>query len=111
MGRELDAQVAEKVFGLNTHPSPLDKHDLWITGRPNGRALPYYSTEIEPAFKVVAKMREMGYRFSMNNTNNDYTPWNAQFYKADRQGSAITESIPDSICLAALQAISERGEK
>lgn len=120
-GRELDALVAEKVFGATTIPdawgSPMRPGTCWTsdpTGHYTGRAvvtgvpIPYYSTDIAAAWTVVEKMPG---HFDLWQEHGGL--WAARFL----QGPTVIgetrriESAPLAICLAALKVIALSAEK
>jgi len=99
-GRELDALVAEKVFGwtgcavstggvkqnfecLYGHDPSRPERDYWF--------VPHYSTEIEPASRVILNMRE---RESLHMIDPEI--------KMDHHGPIL---LPHVICLVALKAL------
>lgn len=85
--RELDAEIAERVFGY-----AVKRHSLtrwWLMPNPDGNALvavPHYSTDEAAALRVDAKMAELGYRGRLNLDDGP-------------------DSVPLAICKAALKAL------
>lgn len=105
--RELDALVAEKVAGW-------DAGAMLRTGNPKvptAYSLPHYSTDILFAFRVVEKMRGLGWSFACT-LYEGKLPY-ASFCKLTVASSrnAEAESLPRAICEAALAALSTVGEK
>lgn len=124
-GRELDALVAEKVFG---HIVFKNKKGGWSLGEPDYydqygemclfNPLPEYSTEISAAWEVVDHLKDKTY------TNGPYTTssffeleyfngsWVAKFKKPipvkendSLLGVGHSENPTTAICLAALVAL------
>lgn len=111
-GRELDARIAERIFGytldyefadLHVPPAPhvkelRDGYDEW-------GMLPHYSTDIADAWLVVERFRADGYRVFINE-HLDATGFNAMFLSkhgvALRSLSRFAETAPLAICRAAL---------
>ena len=138
----LDALIAEHVFGeptdikelmflsINAEPgssgiSPEVFEACWAdpkwwghTPATQERArelyIRHYSTSISDAWRVVERMRELGYAVSFG-SDNRYADWGASFTQHDRcdackrTGSqnhyAEDESLPRAICLAALKSL------
>jgi hypothetical protein len=108
MTRELDAEIAEKVFGYtldyefaDTLGAPCvtelrDQYDEW-------GMLPHYSTEIDDAWYVVDKMRREGWRVSVSEVSDAL--WNCRFCPEDTAAYvfALADTPPLAICLAALK--------
>ena len=104
-GRELDALVAEKIFGF------VDLGPLQFAGlryqKPTtdgvvvlGR-LPYYSTDIAAAWQVVEKYR-CGFKLEFVDL---YRRWYCEFTINENLQSALAETSPHAICRAALLAV------
>ena len=105
--RELDALIAEKVFGW-THCAPNSPYDgevtgvFFGTGRPHGGGtipLPHYSTDISAAWEVVEKVGLL----------NEYLLgcWDDGIWVvSDVDGNWYADAVtaPLAICLAALKA-------
>lgn len=96
MTRELDAQVAEEVMGIDTSLAVIVDAEY---------KLPHYSSRIQDAWLVKEKMDEKGYTFYFEGDG-----W-ALFIHPDRDEwfDAESECDAESICLAALEAV--RGEQ
>lgn len=118
-GRELDALVAEKVMGI-TRPeplaSPIDSLSDEAFAR-STRALLLehpapYSTDIATAWTVVEKMREIDEGFTIM-FDKEEKQWRAGalWWRGYEQAewweprSAMSETAPHAICLAALKAV------
>ncbi len=107
-GRELDALIAEKVFGLSIwncpNLGPLIRRnggvdDLWY------EYLKEYSTSIEAAWEVYEKvLREywLGYYIRP-------CVWDRSTFPDGTPDNVVEgESIPHAICLAALKAVGNK---
>lgn len=129
-GRELDALVAEKVMGWAPFaPQVLDKLGFHFCspcdicgreGEPFEHCLPYFSTKIEAAWKVVEKVIELP-QFNDRHCYFNIQQHRAEFKEAEvemrlfelRDGEELLcgpyyvlgESAPHAICLAALKAV------
>lgn len=86
-GRELDALVAEKIFGWS-------KSDLEIN-----EDISHFSTDIAAAWEVVERLRSRGYRFEVRSQ-----PQGFWVYFGEEM-SAEAPTAPHAICLAALKAV------
>jgi hypothetical protein len=121
-GPELDALVAKEVIGYmvdfeeDRRPGPAG-HRVWfivVKGeRVRRAAIPKFSTDIDAAWKVAAKMRSRGEELSLHNENMvegapGTAAWTARFRKADEFATAATPSL--AICRAALLATRNRRE-
>lgn len=129
-GRELDAEVAEKVMGLVACGAWVQEWELgpfyWaerkctvhaacypadvsLRDQPTGfhatdTALPFFSTDIAAAWPVLEKMLARGYTASLD-MDPDSVPYVMQFWDAnDKMSHAVSKSLPLAICLAALAA-------
>lgn len=100
-GRELDALVAENVFGIeSTTISPTGIDVLVKKG--TVRPIPHYSTNIAAAWEVVERFSY----FTITQSKLDKELYHAEF--KGRLGEffiAEGESAPHAICLAALKAV------
>jgi hypothetical protein len=101
--RELDKQIAEKVFGLET----LDDGGPVACRQPRGSwaLCPFYSTAISDAWQVVEAMQKRGYDFSLQGSGYFYASFQCGGKKTGRYWS---EEMPEAICLAALSALDGR---
>jgi hypothetical protein len=119
-GPELDALVAKEVIGYTVdfeedrRTGPAG-HRVWfivVKGeRARRAAIPKFSTDIDAAWKVAAKMRSRGEELSLHNENMvedapGTAAWTARFRKADEFATAATPSL--AICRAALLATRNR---
>lgn len=119
--RELDVQIAERLFGIKKIFKPSD----YVAGRdalygsdepswiPSGKSprthmidatpIPCFSTDISAAMKVVEKMRELEYFPKLWAAQ----MWNVEFWTDGKFiASANEDSLPRAICEAALAALS-----
>lgn len=110
-GRELDALVAEKVFGMHRHPGcDLDDHlraECYGTGTEEGYGpVVDYSTDSAAAWQVVEKLTEL-HVVSVSCMLNKR--WRCEVVQAHSQRqtpvNAIADTAPLAICLAALKAV------
>jgi hypothetical protein len=118
-GRELDALVAERVFGAPYYWSdagseggtPLTGNIVpgfaeWQTVA-SGREIPPFSTDIAAAWDVLEAMRAGGWGGEL-----EYSPDGAgfriMFWRSGKTRDAcLQETAPLAICRAALKAVSE----
>lgn len=109
-GRELDALVAEKVFGF---PAPRDSHastevGYWTVDDKMFIPVPRFSTDIAAAWEVVEKLKRLGYKIGIDSSPNDKS---ACVVMEDDNGDWISiavetaETLPHAICRAALKAM------
>jgi hypothetical protein len=135
-GPDLDIAIAERVMGLipctslqhdhsAENPLPLPCHGTH-EAPDSGDQTPRYSESIEAAMQVVEKFIDMGGRVSMRGMRfvaegfaDEYKPgWRVNFYRFQRDAPAGTkfsfdaesESLPEAICLAALDAVGSKPE-
>jgi hypothetical protein len=116
-GRELDALVATKVFGLRVvtaaesqvsiarHLDPTDRFvEVDVAGVFCGmKGIRHYSTDIAAAWQVVEKMRSSGHLSDIN-TRSEYVE--CEFWTGNHtDGVASSDTAPHAICLAALKAL------
>lgn len=113
-GRELDALVAERVMGLEPWP---EQDPRWGVKAFKAKFVPYgqepkpceapsYSTDIAAAWEVVEKFQACA-RFERVFENGKQTGWWCELAgNGDdfQSSSAVAETLPLSICLAALKA-------
>lgn len=119
-GRELDAQVAEKVMGFRRLPMCGPNGEVFENWqRPHESEqwlrteLPHYSTEIAAAWEVVGKIGLVslingpdGWKCSFG-VRKDHKPgdfsssWEFSISQVDARGA----TAPHTICLAALKAV------
>ena len=101
-GWELDAEVAEKVMGVDMPRSFPEAYP------PQLRVDPPYSTDIEMAWYVVERMREQGWGFQLTNATNDGTDdWSVEYWPLTGGDTVLShaDTAPLCICLAALSAL------
>lgn len=129
-GPDLDALIAEKIFGWSEIQSVkaihgnqyqgYDPNDVpsQFTGYRPKRVVPQYSTDIAAAWKVVEKLN-LFEEYSLSKSIVGQFPgengkWKIETYELDSMGSlgemshftfAEAETAPLAICLAALKAI------
>lgn len=125
--RELDAWIAEHVFGKTVRPCrsnetfPPDgdsyENHGWtssdlaiVTGYQFDMPLPRYSTDIAAAWTVVEKMKEYGWAFALETTHNGdaCAVFNVGTYIGDDLSGprcVSADTAPMAICLAAKAAI------
>jgi hypothetical protein len=112
-GPELDAWIAEHLFGLmpNRGPFVTCPEDCDWPGNHRGKTLiPSYSGGIENAWRVVQRMRELRYTLLLNvapiSTNGWNGPCGACFFRdGNKAFAAETNSCPLSIALAVKRAL------
>ena len=115
-GRELDAMVAEKVMGwiwvkdnhgVHIEPGSVDDCDCKSHAGGN-ECLPYYSTNIAPAWEVVEKLAASEdwdeHPFEIHKNYNFKPTWTASFDDYTHEGWSEV-SAAHAICLAALKAV------
>lgn len=113
-GKELDALIAEKIFGEDQTPRDVDSGHT-IPHFPKV-FIPYiprnYSTDIAAAWEVVNHMRNKHWRDVLTLFSPEQecaTPWRAffskKFVEIDEDKFESGESAPHAICLAALKAV------
>jgi hypothetical protein len=114
--RELDALVAEKVFGWQRCEAQLHPTDNrmirgvgycppnWGTGERDVDVVPDYSTDIAAAWQVVEKMR--GVIVSINPPNDAHDDeWCVEWFDGVHTlDAACAATAPLAICRAALNA-------
>ena len=108
--REIDRLVAEKVMGWTHLPNqaefwyPPGVHPL---SNIYGHTVPSYSTSISDAWLVVERMREMGYNFHASVSAEGSKV--AATFLASNDPLPVSrwtlDSMPMSICLAALRSL------
>ncbi len=115
-GREVDAEIAQKVMG---YPVFVKKRGLFETTPLGDRPLRHYTKEIDSAWTVAEKMRvsllpiENGSWFAIAGKKEGWAS-PADFLKYlqtcdfANSGAAIAETASEAVCLAALRAIAHR---
>lgn len=124
-GRELDAAVAERVMGLEVRwfwpgEERKNQHPVTPTGRKSydGKGtewdhIKHYSTDIAAAMRVIEKMRERGYGWTIV-THRD--GWFVRCFELPDEGlrwrhnSHVNKSLAHTICETALAALDETEE-
>lgn len=93
-GRALDAKIAIKIMGLKSI-------------EPEG--IPYYSTEIYDAHKVIGKLQLNGWLCNISSkiTDDGNLHYRAKFYQEGRECEKIAKSIPMAICISALSIVND----
>ena len=133
-GRELDALIAEKVFGFEVievqEVNPLlaglrrglkgrklNKTEMWecletYKKLKNGKYLPHYSTDIAAAWQVVEKLRADCVFANIGPDPSEGGGYNCQFHWAEghdefdiRLEDAAAPTAPLAICRAALKVV------
>lgn len=122
---ENDAEFAERraqhekyrdSWLYERHPVYFHLHE---SGWKERRIVPFYSTSIEDAWKVVEKMREdHGFWVDLQSSGLDPKLWKVTMHKshpahlpAPRKVVEASFSAPEAICLAALKSVSVTEEK
>ena len=107
-GRELDALVAEKVFGWMNLRFIGDKSLRGeVDGEPSEK-VPFYSTDFESAWEVAEKLAEAGLWLTLQGDWH-MRQFNATFSRRSNfvAQSGMCDSAPLAICLAGVAAIRE----
>lgn len=104
-GLELDALIAEKVFGLvlrNTftgEEKPMTAAQV-LAEHSIKTSIPKFSTDIRAAWKVLEELKKKHWNVTLNCHHGEWAIW----FDHGSEASAITaESAPLVICLAALE--------
>ena len=102
-GRELDAQVAEKVMGWRHVRETGPPDDLY--GQEPGRSgtvyiVPHYSTDIGAAWAVVERLRDIDCDLTIESAGNQ---WHVSLLVGAIVGTA--QAAPLAICRAALKVV------
>lgn len=126
-GRELDAIVAEKVFGDTWMQQHLDRvkqydHEIEIAKQKNIATAAllnrgweqcmaeikwkYYSADIAAVWQVVEYMRQT-LQFSLGIDDENGDGWWCIFESGSRHYEGYGQTAPHAICLAALKAVEE----
>lgn len=104
--RELDALIAEKVFGA---PAPRDANAFTEAGywTADDKQIFFhcrrYSTDIAAAWEVVEKLNLLECNSLGKNINGEWGVWD----NADSQLPVLASTAPHAICLAALRVAGE----
>lgn len=112
-GPALDAWICLHVMGWQfRQPMPSLPECFCPPGKPNGMTRPpYYSADIREAWRVVERMRELGYRMTITmgiNTSMRSAECVCSFVKTVPE-IVVARTAPLSICLAAKRALEARG--
>ena len=112
MSREIDADVADMVLGMNVERfsdgeiavAPSKENPLGI--------VLHYSTDIAAAWIVVGKMRADGFNFWLKDwfVDSEWQGFECSFRMADGDGpwwNVSAHSAPQCVCEAALKALKE----
>ena len=106
--RELDQQVAEKVFGrerLTARVDPInrDGEPQYHWGYPVGHDFaPPYSTDIAAAIEIIFKLADEGIFVQIDFAQT----WNVSFWKdGNCIGGDSQDALPEAICRAALASV------
>lgn len=127
MSRALDAQVAEKVFGLKTQQRRdydyiqeryvleffrerqpgARPQQVGLDGNPAWVEVPHFSSSIEAAFQVIDKMTQTKPTFVLERYPDG--TWVCGTGDLDQAGARLkwfdAKTAPEAICLAALMAV------
>ena len=93
--REIDALVAERIFGIRNHNLRNHKGDT-------SAHIGHFSTNIGSAFLVVERMREKGWEVVICASRGK---WDVTFGRDQDDAQAYGDTAPRAICLAALSAM------
>jgi hypothetical protein len=118
--REVDARIAESIFGLPTQfvkrgDGYLIPEDYYLVQeRPDGsgkdfKKLPSYSTDMTDVWSVVERMIQDKWRFQLSYAPQGSGDWKASFVSAENlEGNAADPNFALAICLAASKAVEAR---
>ena len=115
-GRELDAEIAEKVMCWTRAPETNPPDRVWpirssrqwrASGSTVPRALPEFSTSIADAWLVVEKMESLGWDARLDRTHGGYAARFTDEYGTWHQVAVDPRDggMPCAICLAARAAL------
>lgn len=112
-GRDLDAEVAAKVFGFNvvkyTDGGLYSEH--WcrrgLSAEEEMFPLPPFSTDIAAAWKIVEKVGDLYLEWGMITSGGIPS---RKYEVCFRDGQAFGRTAPHAICLAALAAADAKGK-
>lgn len=120
MSRELDEQIAEKVFGRDrtsarVDPMNRDGEPQYHWGYPTGHDFaPFYSTDIAAAMVVAMKFMcppFSGWWVMELDEDAPTVTWDARLTNLKIEDDFVgrAASLPEAICLAALATLEDRG--
>lgn len=112
--RALDAQIADRVMGWTHYGctgcacTPCRCQE-WLDSDAKLINLPAFSGDPADSRLVLKRMRELGWRISIEAVSKDV--WIVEFWSLSVKGSRVLhESLDMAICLAALEAVGQ-GDK
>lgn len=109
-GRELDALIAEKVFGV-TIIEQTDSNLIFYDYRARLNKEPFtvkhYSNDIAAAWEVVNEMHRKGYWIVLYDyiIQNHDKPYQFVFSRNGQQSASNSSSVELAVCLSALKAV------
>lgn len=106
-GRQLDIEVARKVFRYVVMIEPTGGSTIWNLEQRRQVAIPQYSTRVEDAHLVMEHFQNNGWHCVINsNTDNGLAEWTAEYTVGQLSFSARSNSMTEVICKAAILAAS-----
>ena len=107
--RDLDAVVAEKVFGWR----PTGDGESWYVPceigewRATEKSLLHCSTLGNPMLAVIAEMQRRGWRYTLKGAGHPDTSAECVFERADSgcREYAVADTLPRAVALAAVLAV------
>ena len=111
--RELDALVAEKVFGELIWPATEARNVGIKRGKFHWDPLPAYSTDIAAAWEVVEKLTDYPSYMDIQITYTASNGWFIEFSKGETSFSSCNQDdeLTRAVCLAALKALGVKMEE
>jgi hypothetical protein len=103
-GREMDALVAERVFGWKRLRNQVGWYRDGDKSTWNMRE-PRFSTDISAAWTIVEKLKGMEPEIEWSD---EIHAWCVVFYKSKIDSATLGDTAPLAICKAALKAVGER---
>lgn len=125
-GNDLDILVTEKVFGWQKGTNKFKISGWQWSGRDGKpvlddswdgewvapfRCVPKYSTDIKTAWEVVKKINERGWHVNIKTYSDGDVVVSILSYLGRFIDDALTQSVPEAICKAALLAVLEEKEE
>jgi hypothetical protein len=111
MSRDLDAAIAEKLFGwkhiLRAPAATVGENSsLWhgISPEERGGYVPHYSSDIGAAWSVVEHMQSLGWHYEIFDFD-DLTEVVFHHDQVDGPASRRAATVTEAICLAAIAAL------